>query len=949
MGEKLVIGPINKGLKTYFTPFNIDNDSFPVLQNAYQWRGRVKRKRGTTYLGQLNYQYVSFAVFTGFGISGPTKVIGLFANTGKLNPGPSASFVPGNIKPITITFTGSVTNQTLTDTLGTGVLSISPAGNITAATLNYSTGNLTITLGTPDTVSIFFSGSIYPGLPVMGLEDFTISTEAFPGTIAFDTQYSYNISTTSPYPINYVGYYNNPAAAGKYPGYVPKAITAATPFTWNGADYQQFWSTNYQGALWVTNGVPVPFVADNIGMPFKPILTVTNITGGPPAIARLTLDVTGGAHNLVKGDFVFVNQVSTTTGINFQTGYVISNNPQNANFVDVEFPTATIATNGTGGIAQYLTNVPANWVKDCIRWYNGDPTNGTGIPAANDKGWVNFCPPLSQGPFSIADLPADIYYLVSAKIILPFKDRLIFIGPVVQTSTGIPIYLQDTVIYSQNGTPYYTTSFTGNPINPTIPPGITYMLVPDNQSASATAYWQDQTGFGGFVSAGLDQPINTASSNEDVLIMGLSTLQVRFVYTGNDIIPFNFFVINSELGSSSTFSAVNTDQGVISRGSRGYTIAAQTTVQRIDIDIPDEVFEMALTNNGAERVCAQRDFINEWIYFTYSSNGPSNGISYNFPSKTLQFNYRDNSWGFFYENYTTYGQFIQKTGITWLTTGYSSWNAWTTPWNAGDETLLQPKVIAGNQQGFVLFRDEGTDESKSLTILGITGNTISSINHCLNTGDYITTTGALGTNASLINGQVFSIQVVDNNSFTLNPDISGMGIVYGGSGYIIRMYVPFITTKQFPTSWGLGRKTRLGIQQYLLTKTPNSQIQLLIYLSTDDDTAYNDGPILPNNLTLNDSLLYSTVLYTCPESTNLGLTPMNVNLQQLNALDSAGNTSNGQQQIWHRVNTSLIGDTVQLGFTMSDAQMRDVNLLNQFAEIELHGIILDVSPSMTLS
>jgi len=55
-----------------------------------------------------------------------------------------------------------------------------------------------------------------------------------------------------------------------------------------------------------------------------------------------------------------------------------------------------------------------------------------------------------------------------------------------------------------------------------------------------------------------------------------------------------------------------------------------------------------------------------------------------------------------------------------------------------------------------------------------------------------------------------------------------------------------------------------------------------------------------------------------------------------------------QAQLWHRMNTSLIGDTVQLGFTMSDAQMRDVNFKNQFSEIELHGFVLDVTPSQLL-
>jgi hypothetical protein len=63
----------------------------------------------------------------------------------------------------------------------------------------------------------------------------------------------------------------------------------------------------------------------------------------------------------------------------------------------------------------------------------------------------------------------------------------------------------------------------------------------------------------------------------------------------------------------------------------------------------------------------------------------------------------------------------------------------------------------------------------------------------------------------------------------------------------------------------------------------------------------------------NDSLINSSVLYTCPESTNLGLTPANINLQTPTAIQ--------QSQIWHRMNTSLIGDTIQIGFTISNEQM----------------------------
>ena len=53
MGEKIVVGPMAKGLKTNPLAFYIDNDAFPQLVNAYPWRGRVKRRRGTSLLGQL--------------------------------------------------------------------------------------------------------------------------------------------------------------------------------------------------------------------------------------------------------------------------------------------------------------------------------------------------------------------------------------------------------------------------------------------------------------------------------------------------------------------------------------------------------------------------------------------------------------------------------------------------------------------------------------------------------------------------------------------------------------------------------------------------------------------------------------------------------------------------------------------------------------------------------
>lgn len=916
MGEKILVGPIGKGLKKDREPFVIDNDAFPVLINSYQWRGRIKRKRGTALLNRLERYFDSTS--TAYN-SGSTTITLNGSGTGNLLTGFSLQS-DGNIVPTTVTVTAPGPTV-YTDPAGTGALS--PSGSI-----NYATGAITIAAEAGNAVSAKFN--YYPDLPVLGLRDYFRTTQGYQDTLGFDTTYAYNILTNSPHNIYSISFYKNPITA-TYAGYTEK--TTVTPTTWNSATYQQMWTVNYQGALWATNGLEVPFQSSstNVGMQFKRIITVTVNTA-----TTATLNIT--AHGLVVGDFVFINEVVTTTGINFQTGYVTT--VVGINDVTVTFPNATIATNGTGGIAQYLTS-RADTTIDCLRWYDGDPTDGVYPDPALDahKGWVNFMPPLSEEIFSISDEETLQYYLVGAKIIVPFKDRLCFFGPIIQTSSGSPIYLQDTVIYSQNGTPYYTASFTGDPADTSTV--FNPILVPTNQSGAPTAYWEDQTGYGGFKSTGVQQPITTISSNEDVLLVGFTTFQSRLVYSGNDLDPFNFFVTNSELGSGSTFSSINLDQGALSRGSRGFVIASQNGAQRFDLDIPDEVFDIALNSNGAERVTAQRDFANEWVYFSY----PSDSFSWVFPTRTLQYNYRDNTWGMFNETYTSYGSFRISSGLTWSTVGaiYPTWSVWNNPWNSSVTTEFQPRVIGGNQQGFVMFRGIGTGEGNSLYIRSISSFTITSPDHCLNSGDYIIISGCLGSISSTINSRIFEITVVDEDSFTITVTDGGVAPsgTYSGGGLIKRMYVPFIQTRQFPVSWGIARKTRLGPQHYLFTTTNKGQITLLIFLSQNADDPYNNGGVVPNNNVDNSSLVYSTVLYTCPESTNLGLTPANVNLNLI--------TAQQQQQTWHRMNTSLLGDTVQIGFTLSHTQMVDTDFKSQFEEIELQGFLLDVSPSSMLA
>ncbi len=949
MGEKLVVGPINRGLKNNRTAFVIDNDSFPTLLNAYQWRGRVKRKRGTSKLTRLARFFNSLS--TAY-IPAANSTLNLVAGSANILTGFSLQ-TNGNIIPGTVIIHNQTVAQTYTDPAMDGTLT----GNIGGTgTINYATGDITILAGSTNTIDVSFI--YYPDLPVMGIEDLTLNPTQYPLNLCFDTVYSYNLTTTTICTNYDVSFYKNPPT-GLYSGYVQK--TTWTPTTWNGLDYQQTWSTNYQGALWVTNGVKVPYIATNIGMQYSPAADIV-------FSARTATTITLVIQNcpLVIGDFVFFNEWTGGTAaqnqtLNFQTGYVTACNPNTppltAKTVTITLPNAALSNIVfVPGIIQYLTTRRDTTI-DCLRFYTGDPTNAsvTAPTFVAGQGWVNFAPPISEDINSIGDLPAAKYYLVGAKMIVPFKDRLLFIGVVVQASGGTPIYLQDTIVYSQNGTPYYTASFTGDPVAATTV--FNPILVPDNQIATAPAYFADQTGFGGFITAGIDQPIITTVSNRDVLIIGFSFSQSQLVYTGDDITPFNFYQINSELGSGSTFSSINMDSGVISRGNRGFIITNQSSTQRFDLDIPDEVFEISLSNNGAERVCAQRDYIHEWIYFSYLVNSDSTNI-YKFPNQSLFYNYRDQSWAIFKESYTTYGQRRISDQLTWATVGakYPTWADWNDPWNAGDSTTLQNQIIAGNQQGYIIERDDGTGEEASLYIRSISGNLITSPDHGLNENDYIIIQGCIGPVGVIVNNNIYSVYEITQNTFRINPSVATAN--YFGGGEIVRMYIPLIQTKQFPVAWNMSRKTRIGVQQYLLTTTSNGQIELQIYLSQNAVNAYNLGTIVPSsqmstppeNPPNNNSLIYSTILYTCTESANLGLTAANTNLQMISLINASGtNASSPQSQIWHRVNTSLIGDTIQLGFTMSDTQMRDVNFNNQFSEIELHGINMDVSPSMVLA
>lgn len=979
MPDQIFIGNFSKGLKTDRLPFVIDNDAFPTMYNFYSWRGRAKRKRGTKPLGQLTIQVLSVSVPTKPWQDGPLTLNG----NGKGNLFTTFSLpITSSIQPGSITF--KVGSNIYTDPLKNGVLVGTPFGS---GTINYATGAISITAGGGAPLTGTFS--YYPGLPVMALADFAVMSSTatdqanlYPFLLAFDTMYSYQINGAQFYNTTY--------------------YSTGTPFVWSGGDYQQFWTTNYSNVLWATNNKP--------GLH---LLKGTATGGGPSTTQTFTFTLNGNPYtSLLVGDVLWFNEWPAGDMINGLTATITT--VSGGGVYIVTFQNPQTITPGDTGIVQVLTNSildSGGKVQDGIRYYTGDPTAHMGIPTGTaNLGWVNFAPPLTASTVSIDNYTSRPYYLVGALAILPFKDRLLFFSPWIESSagTGTLIQLQDTVLWSWNGTPFYA----GNP-NPSI-----LNIIPINETSNIMAYYVDQTGFGGYLPAGLPQPIATVSNNEDVLIIGFGGdgRKTRFVYTGNDLQPFLFFNINSELPSQSTFSAIALDRGVIDIGQYGIAMTDQQSSQRIDLDIPDSVFEIQALNFGAQRVNAIRDFFREWIYFSY----PAYGSQWKFPTNTFLFNYRDNTWAILYENYTAHGTFRPQSKKSWSTTGYKSWNAWREPWVSGTGSPQFPNIIAGNPQGWVLITSEGTSEAPSGTISAITSNVlypgltqITSYNHCVSEknvyleqagGDYLQINGALGvfqvtiTGVTLgtttiltaantaqinqqititgivgttqLNGNTYIITAVTPTTITISVDsssfvayvsggIGSLGLIgrvvatldennfiidlpfpsgtYMGLGTFTRLSQPLLQTKQFPVYWDQGRQTRLGVQRYLFDTTVNSQVTVNIYLSQDPDDAWNNPLYNPSP----NSLIYSQIVYTCPESTNLGLTPANVSLQ--NQIDPIGN----QFQTWHRMNTSLQGDTFQIGITLSDAQMR--NIVYATSEIALQGIHLTVERGPVLA
>lgn len=794
--QPLYIKGMETGLVQEREEFILPNDAYPILQNAYVWRERIKRKRGYELLGRLQRQLTSVSTSPIFSPGGAgTFPYHIIAGAVGANE-PNASVVPGNISTITLV----CGPQTLTDSTGTGIFTVSGAGIITAATINYGTSVVSITVSGAGSFTIVVTAQYYPGLPVMGIRIEEVQNSGIDKTIFFDQKYAYVFNS----------------GTNAFQEFIPGTTWNAHNGNISATDF--FWSTNYWVSSPTIPGTATPFFSTN----------------------------------------------------NVKLFWV---------------------TNNTG---QFLATADPIRITDGTTWVDFSPPNFGQIDATN--------------------------FLLQCTAFLPFRGRMVTFNTWEGTGYNAAINYPNRIRWSRIGNPF-----------------IIYSNGPPE-----TGSWRDDIrGQGGFLDIPTSEDIVSVGFVRDNLVIYCehSTWQLR--YTGRSIAPFQIEKVNSELGVEGTFSTVQFDTSLVGIGDKGIVECDSYKSERIDIKIPDFVFGIQATNNGAFRVQGIRDFENKLAYWTvplpnyYDARITSS--SQIFPNVRLVYNYENDSWAIFTDSLTALGTYQTQSNRTWLNT-HLPWIKCNFPWIAQPQGF--PSILGGNQQGFVEYLDELTVNDVSLYISNITGNTpnptqITSPNHNLLTGNVIQISGIIGTPFSNLNGGIFGIVVIDQNTFSLfkynsttgqfsDPQLDASGQSYVGGGLIAIRENFSIVSKKF-NFLDDGQNIQLGYLDILMAATETTNpgaISLYVYLDYDDDTfaTTSASNILPNNqMSDADPITTDTFFNSVIPTTSSSLNGV------------------GGRKFWQRVICPTRASFLTLQYTFSNAQLAGVE---QQQDVQIDAQIL---------
>lgn len=427
---------------------------------------------------------------------------------------------------------------------------------------------------------------------------------------------------------------------------------------------------------------------------------------------------------------------------------------------------------------------------------------------------------------------------------------------------------------------------------------------------------------GGVIDVPTQENIITAQFVKDRLIVYCERSTWELAYTGNQIIPFEWNQINTELGSESTFSVVPFDLNILAIGATGVHSCNGTNVNRIDNKIPDEIFEIKNKNNAALRVFGIRDYFNEVVYWAYPQDDEIAVDTY--PNKILLYNYRNDTWAINDDCITAFGYYEQQADRLWSTT-HNTWEESNETWVSGIIAAQAKQTIAGNQEGFTFIISSDTARncpSMQVTAFSAFVNfvaTVKIIDHTLaesnspTDGDYIVFEGMNG--MVNLNGLIKPVlQVIDKDTitvqFTAADNISG---TYTGGGTVARVSNINVRSKQWNPYDKEGQNVYLARIDFAVTRTENGEILVDYYPSASELSMVQAG-------SATNAIMGNNVLETKPY--DITLYPF----------------EQYQDRLWHPVYFQSSGECIQIDIYMTDTQMR-TNAIT-WSDFEIQGLVL---------
>ncbi len=449
--------------------------------------------------------------------------------------------------------------------------------------------------------------------------------------------------------------------------------------------------------------------------------------------------------------------------------------------------------------------------------------------------WTTFQPIIADNPPSAATS-----YLFTARILIPYYGRLLALNTVEGIDVGTATNNFSRARFSQ----------IGNPIQ-------------------ADAWRSDQFGKGGFVDAPTNEEIISATFYKNTLIVQFERSTWRLQYIGEYGIPFIWERISSDFGSESTFSPVLFDNGVLAVADKAIVGSTGGDVQRVDGDIPDLVYDFRNDDEGPKRVHGIRDFRKELVFWCYPDNTQLYSGQY-FPNFSLVYNYRNNTYAFFRNTVTCFGNFQYSADITWdrLDVFWDSYNVY---WDSIEQDKM-PIIVSGNQHGFAHFYgypNVETDVDSSINAndqesLSVTNVTVTSVvtleilNHNLLDDEiiyltdlnYVVTTSPPSAGSTTLNDQIYMVEYVDkdniiifswnqsNKEFVNDFTVTNVGSYVGGG--VVALFPRLnIETKDFNPAKQIGQNIIASYIDFLFDVSIPSPINVQLKMNTTLDAQAN--------------------------------------------------------------------------------------------------------------